>query len=129
MCFFKKQNTKIKYRFLSPIGTYTCISSVGQHCASLLRGVCWQHIVLLLQCLERLKRFVFEIVCLNKAFAFTGGGGGWNDSAPVPQGGRPLILGAQGGEPCQLMGWKTRGGFGGGGGACTAGGGGGGYRG
>ncbi|XP_073725594.1 ALK tyrosine kinase receptor [Misgurnus anguillicaudatus] len=58
-----------------------------------------------------------------------GGGGGWNDTSPVPQGGRPLILGGQGGEPCQLMGWKTRGGFGGGGGACTAGGGGGGYRG
>uniref|UniRef100_A0A8C1HWL9 Tyrosine-protein kinase receptor n=1 Tax=Cyprinus carpio carpio TaxID=630221 RepID=A0A8C1HWL9_CYPCA len=58
-----------------------------------------------------------------------GGGGGWDDTAPVPQGGRPLILGGQGGEPCQVMGWKTRGGFGGGGGACTAGGGGGGYRG
>ncbi|XP_073682803.1 ALK tyrosine kinase receptor [Garra rufa] len=58
-----------------------------------------------------------------------GGGGGWNDTAPVPQGGRPLILGGQGGDPCQVMGWKTRGGFGGGGGACTAGGGGGGYRG
>ncbi|KAF4102525.1 hypothetical protein G5714_017325 [Onychostoma macrolepis] len=58
-----------------------------------------------------------------------GGGGGWNDTAPVPQGGRPLILGGQGGEPCQVKGWKTRGGFGGGGGACTAGGGGGGYRG
>ncbi|TRY55546.1 hypothetical protein DNTS_003669 [Danionella cerebrum] len=58
-----------------------------------------------------------------------GGGGGWNDSTPVPQGGRPLVLGGQGGEPCQVMGWKTRGGFGGGGGACTAGGGGGGYRG
>ncbi|XP_052009504.1 ALK tyrosine kinase receptor-like [Xyrauchen texanus] len=58
-----------------------------------------------------------------------GGGGGWNDSNPSPQGGRPLVLGGQGGEPCQAMGWKTRGGFGGGGGACTAGGGGGGYRG
>uniref|UniRef100_A0A8C2Q1E6 Tyrosine-protein kinase receptor n=1 Tax=Cyprinus carpio TaxID=7962 RepID=A0A8C2Q1E6_CYPCA len=63
------------------------------------------------------------------ALWISGGGGGWNDTAPVPQGGRPLILGGQGGEPCQVIGWKTRGGFGGGGGACTAGGGGGGYRG
>lgn len=59
----------------------------------------------------------------------SGGGGGWNDSNPGSQGGRPLILGGQGGQPCQKLGWKTRGGFGGGGGPCTSGGGGGGYRG
>lgn len=61
----------------------------------------------------------------------TGGGGGWNDSTPVPVawGGKPLNLGGQGGDPCHLMGWRARGGFGGGGGACTSGGGGGGYRG
>ncbi|XP_077477149.1 ALK tyrosine kinase receptor isoform X1 [Stigmatopora argus] len=57
-----------------------------------------------------------------------GGGGGWNASAPVSQGGRPLLLGGQGGQPCQKF-WQTRGGFGGGGGGCMAGGGGGGYRG
>ncbi|XP_024863789.1 ALK tyrosine kinase receptor isoform X2 [Kryptolebias marmoratus] len=57
-----------------------------------------------------------------------GGGGGWNDSAPVSQGGRPLVLGGQGGQACQKF-WQTRGGFGGGGGGCVSGGGGGGYRG
>ncbi|KAK2826374.1 hypothetical protein Q5P01_020588 [Channa striata] len=57
-----------------------------------------------------------------------GGGGGWNDSAPVSQGGRPLVLGGQGGHACQKF-WQTRGGFGGGGGGCMSGGGGGGYRG
>ncbi|XP_024123285.1 ALK tyrosine kinase receptor isoform X2 [Oryzias melastigma] len=57
-----------------------------------------------------------------------GGGGGWNDSAPVSQGGRPLVLGGQGGQACQKF-WQTRGGFGGGGGGCMSGGGGGGYRG
>ncbi|XP_051941610.1 ALK tyrosine kinase receptor isoform X1 [Hippocampus zosterae] len=57
-----------------------------------------------------------------------GGGGGWNASAPVSQGGRPLLLGGQGGQACQKF-WQTRGGFGGGGGGCIAGGGGGGYRG
>nr|XP_057947022.1 ALK tyrosine kinase receptor isoform X1 [Doryrhamphus excisus] len=57
-----------------------------------------------------------------------GGGGGWNDSTPVSQGGRPLLLGGQGGQACQKF-WQTRGGFGGGGGGCMAGGGGGGYRG
>nr|XP_061798361.1 ALK tyrosine kinase receptor-like [Nerophis lumbriciformis] len=57
-----------------------------------------------------------------------GGGGGWNATAPVSQGGRPLLLGGQGGQPCQKF-WQTRGGFGGGGGGCMAGGGGGGYRG
>lgn len=58
----------------------------------------------------------------------TGGGGGWNDSSPVSQGGRPLVLGGQGGQACHKF-WQTRGGFGGGGGGCTSGGGGGGYRG
>ncbi|KAM4624966.1 ALK tyrosine kinase receptor [Polymixia lowei] len=57
-----------------------------------------------------------------------GGGGGWNDSAPANQGGRPLVLGCQGGQACQKF-WQTRGGFGGGGGGCMSGGGGGGYRG
>ncbi|XP_023208277.1 ALK tyrosine kinase receptor isoform X2 [Xiphophorus maculatus] len=58
----------------------------------------------------------------------SGGGGGWNDSSPVSQGGRPLVLGGQGGQACHKF-WQTRGGFGGGGGGCTSGGGGGGYRG
>ncbi|XP_068573795.1 ALK tyrosine kinase receptor isoform X2 [Cebidichthys violaceus] len=57
-----------------------------------------------------------------------GGGGGWNDRAPVSQGGRPLVLGGQGGQACQKF-WQTRGGFGGGGGGCMSGGAGGGYRG
>ncbi|XP_041827228.1 ALK tyrosine kinase receptor isoform X2 [Melanotaenia boesemani] len=57
-----------------------------------------------------------------------GGGGGWNDSLPPSQGGRPLVLGGQGGQACQKF-WQTRGGFGGGGGGCMSGGGGGGYRG
>ncbi|XP_034432007.1 LOW QUALITY PROTEIN: ALK tyrosine kinase receptor [Hippoglossus hippoglossus] len=58
----------------------------------------------------------------------SGGGGGWNDSTPVTQGGRPLVLGGQGGQACQKY-WQTRGGFGGGGGGCMSGGGGGGFRG
>ncbi|GAA6092138.1 ALK tyrosine kinase receptor [Tachysurus ichikawai] len=68
---------------------------------------------------------------LNGMSGAAGGGGGWNDSTPVPVawGGKPLNLGGQGGDPCHLMGWRARGGFGGGGGACTSGGGGGGYRG
>ncbi|XP_039642946.1 leukocyte tyrosine kinase receptor isoform X2 [Perca fluviatilis] len=57
-----------------------------------------------------------------------GGGGGWNDSLPVSQGGRPLVLGGQGGQACHKF-WQTRGGFGGGGGGCISGGAGGGYRG
>ncbi|XP_029972923.1 ALK tyrosine kinase receptor isoform X2 [Salarias fasciatus] len=57
-----------------------------------------------------------------------GGGGGWNDTAPNSQGGRPAVLGGQGGQACQKF-WQTRGGFGGGGGGCMSGGGGGGYRG
>lgn len=64
----------------------------------------------------------------NVQHVLTGGGGGWNDSAPVSQGGRPLVLGGQGGQACQKF-WQTRGGFGGGGGGCLSGGGGGGYRG
>ncbi|XP_015246381.1 PREDICTED: ALK tyrosine kinase receptor-like isoform X2 [Cyprinodon variegatus] len=58
----------------------------------------------------------------------SGGGGGWNDSTPISKGGRPLVLGGQGGQACQKF-WQTRGGFGGGGGGCVSGGGGGGYRG
>uniref|UniRef100_A0A3B3QJ29 Tyrosine-protein kinase receptor n=1 Tax=Paramormyrops kingsleyae TaxID=1676925 RepID=A0A3B3QJ29_9TELE len=66
---------------------------------------------------------------LNGRSGAAGGGGGWNDSMPVAtQGGRPLLLGGQGGTSCRF-GWQTRGGFGGGGGACSSGGGGGGYRG
>ncbi|XP_062413159.1 ALK tyrosine kinase receptor isoform X2 [Pungitius pungitius] len=57
-----------------------------------------------------------------------GGGGGWNDRTPVSQGGRPLVLGGQGGQACHKF-WQTRGGFGGGGGGCMSGGAGGGYRG
>ncbi|KAK0132562.1 ALK tyrosine kinase receptor [Merluccius polli] len=57
-----------------------------------------------------------------------GGGGGWSDSAPASQGGRPLVLGGHGGQSCQKL-WPTHGGFGGGGGGCISGGGGGGYRG
>ncbi|CAL8298935.1 unnamed protein product [Boreogadus saida] len=57
-----------------------------------------------------------------------GGGGGWNDSAPASQGGRPLVLGGHGGQSCQKL-WPTHGGFGGGGGGCISGGGGGGFRG
>ncbi|XP_076015509.1 ALK tyrosine kinase receptor [Genypterus blacodes] len=57
-----------------------------------------------------------------------GGGGGWNDGPAANQGGRPLVLGGQGGQACQKF-WQTRGGFGGGGGGCMSGGGGGGYRG
>ncbi|KAF4084330.1 hypothetical protein AMELA_G00127450 [Ameiurus melas] len=71
----------------------------------------------------------FSVPGLNGMSGAAGGGGGWNDSAPVSRGGRPLNLGGQGGAPCHTMGWKTNGGFGGGGGACTSGGGGGGYRG
>nr|XP_046204242.1 ALK tyrosine kinase receptor-like [Oncorhynchus gorbuscha] len=66
---------------------------------------------------------------LNGKSGAAGGGGGWHDSNPGSQGGRPLILGGQGGQPCIKFSWETRGGFGGGGGACTTGGGGGGYRG
>ncbi|MBN3304866.1 ALK kinase, partial [Amia calva] len=65
------------------------------------------------------------------AVCVAGGGGGWNDSSPVPWGGQPLALGAQGGQSCpqalRTLAWQTRGGFGGGGGACSSGGGGGGY--
>uniref|UniRef100_A0A6Q2YL48 Tyrosine-protein kinase receptor n=1 Tax=Esox lucius TaxID=8010 RepID=A0A6Q2YL48_ESOLU len=70
-----------------------------------------------------------DIMGRNGKSGAAGGGGGWNDSNPGYQGGRPLILGGQGGQPCQKLGWQTHGGFGGGGGACISGGGGGGYRG
>ncbi|XP_033991228.1 ALK tyrosine kinase receptor [Trematomus bernacchii] len=64
----------------------------------------------------------------NGKSSAAGGGGGWNDTAPVSQGGRPLVLGGQGGQACQKF-WQTRGGFGGGGGGCMSGGAAGGYRG
>ncbi|XP_031435669.2 ALK tyrosine kinase receptor [Clupea harengus] len=70
-----------------------------------------------------------KVLGRNGLSAAAGGGGGWTDGPPSSQGGRPLVLGGQGGHPCHKMGWKTHGGFGGGGGACTTGGGGGGYRG
>ncbi|CAK6962082.1 ALK tyrosine kinase receptor [Scomber scombrus] len=62
----------------------------------------------------------------GKSYA-AGGGGGWSDGTPVSQGGRPLVLGGQGGQGQKF--WHTRGGFGAGGGGCMSGGGGGGYRG
>lgn len=77
----------------------------------------------LLHTLHFLPVIIECVLCLA-----TGGGGGWNDSAPVSQGGKPLVLGGQGGQACQKF-WQTRGGFGGGGGGCMSGGGGGGYRG
>uniref|UniRef100_A0A669PIQ7 Tyrosine-protein kinase receptor n=1 Tax=Phasianus colchicus TaxID=9054 RepID=A0A669PIQ7_PHACC len=62
-----------------------------------------------------------------------GGGGGWQDETLLPQAGKSLLEGGQGGQACQQalakLQWATSGGFGGGGGACTSGGGGGGYRG
>uniref|UniRef100_A0A3B4HAN8 Tyrosine-protein kinase receptor n=1 Tax=Pundamilia nyererei TaxID=303518 RepID=A0A3B4HAN8_9CICH len=81
------------------------------------------HYMSLLHALHFLPVIIKCVLCLA-----TGGGGGWNDSAPVSQGGKPLVLGAQGGQACQKF-WQTRGGFGGGGGGCMSGGGGGGYRG
>ena len=71
------------------------------------------------------EKSLSKCVCVS----LLGGGGGWNDSTPGSPGGRPLVLGGQGGQPCQTFSWQTRGGFGGGGGACMSGGGGGGYRG
>ncbi|XP_071415551.1 leukocyte tyrosine kinase receptor [Pithys albifrons albifrons] len=62
-----------------------------------------------------------------------GGGGGWQDESLLPQAGKSLLEGGQGGQACSQalakLQWATSGGFGGGGGACTSGGGGGGYRG
>uniref|UniRef100_A0A8C9U194 Tyrosine-protein kinase receptor n=1 Tax=Serinus canaria TaxID=9135 RepID=A0A8C9U194_SERCA len=62
-----------------------------------------------------------------------GGGGGWQDESLLPQAGKSLLEGAEGGQACPQalakLQWTTSGGFGGGGGACTSGGGGGGYRG
>lgn len=81
------------------------------------------HYMSLLHALHFLPVIIKCVLCLA-----TGGGGGWNDSAPVSQGGKPLVLGGQGGQACQKF-WQTRGGFGGGGGGCMSGGGGGGYRG
>lgn len=62
-----------------------------------------------------------------------GGGGGWQDETLLPQAGKSLLEGGEGGQACPQaltkLQWATSGGFGGGGGACTSGGGGGGYRG
>uniref|UniRef100_A0A8B9I989 Tyrosine-protein kinase receptor n=1 Tax=Anser brachyrhynchus TaxID=132585 RepID=A0A8B9I989_9AVES len=62
-----------------------------------------------------------------------GGGGGWQDVTLLPQAGKSLLEGGEGGQACPQalakLQWATSGGFGGGGGACTSGGGGGGYRG
>lgn len=62
-----------------------------------------------------------------------GGGGGWQDETLLPQAGKSLLEGGEGGQACPQalakLQWDTSGGFGGGGGACTSGGGGGGYRG
>uniref|UniRef100_A0A8C8AN40 Tyrosine-protein kinase receptor n=1 Tax=Otus sunia TaxID=257818 RepID=A0A8C8AN40_9STRI len=62
-----------------------------------------------------------------------GGGGGWQDESLLPQAGKSLLEGGEGGQACPQaltkLQWATSGGFGGGGGACTSGGGGGGYRG
>uniref|UniRef100_A0A803YP24 Tyrosine-protein kinase receptor n=1 Tax=Meleagris gallopavo TaxID=9103 RepID=A0A803YP24_MELGA len=62
-----------------------------------------------------------------------GGGGGWQDVTLLPQAGKSLLEGGEGGQACHQalakLQWATSGGFGGGGGACTSGGGGGGYRG
>lgn len=62
-----------------------------------------------------------------------GGGGGWQDESLLPQSGKSLLEGGEGGQACPQalakLQWTTSGGFGGGGGACTSGGGGGGYRG
>ncbi|XP_055571707.1 leukocyte tyrosine kinase receptor [Falco biarmicus] len=62
-----------------------------------------------------------------------GGGGGWQDDSLLPQAGKSLLEGGEGGQACSQalakLQWATSGGFGGGGGACTSGGGGGGYRG
>ncbi|XP_052009872.1 tyrosine-protein kinase receptor-like [Xyrauchen texanus] len=70
---------------------------------------------------------------VNGKSGAAGGGGGWSDSSSLPQAGKSLVEGGQGGSSCpralSKLGWATFGGFGGGGGACTAGGGGGGYRG
>ncbi|XP_064514145.1 leukocyte tyrosine kinase receptor [Pseudopipra pipra] len=63
----------------------------------------------------------------------SGGGGGWQDDSLLPQAGKSLLEGGEGGQACpqalDKLQWATSGGFGGGGGACTSGGGGGGYRG
>ncbi|XP_065611662.1 leukocyte tyrosine kinase receptor [Cyrtonyx montezumae] len=62
-----------------------------------------------------------------------GGGGGWQDVTLLPQAGKSLLEGGEGGQACHQalakLQWATSGGFGGGGGACTSGGGGGGYKG
>lgn len=79
-------------------------------------------------CVCSLPLLFAKVLELHAPCLPAGGGGGWNDSAPISQGGRPLTLGGQGGQGCQQSA-QTRGGFGGGGGGCLSGGGGGGYRG
>ncbi|RMC00368.1 hypothetical protein DUI87_22976 [Hirundo rustica rustica] len=70
---------------------------------------------------------------VNGRTGAAGGGGGWQDESLLPQAGKSLLEGGEGGQACpQALAkfqWTTSGGFGGGGGACTSGGGGGGYRG
>ena len=63
---------------------------------------------------------------------FSGGGGGWNETALVnsdPRTGFSATEGGRGGKSCDDRVWSNYGGFGGGGGPCSSGGGGGGYRG
>uniref|UniRef100_A0A493U2U4 receptor protein-tyrosine kinase n=1 Tax=Anas platyrhynchos platyrhynchos TaxID=8840 RepID=A0A493U2U4_ANAPP len=70
---------------------------------------------------------------VNGRTGAAGGGGGWQDVTLLPQAGKSLLEGGEGGQACPQalakLQWATSGGFGGGGGACTSGGGGGGYRG
>ncbi|NXM72898.1 ALK kinase, partial [Serilophus lunatus] len=70
---------------------------------------------------------------VNGRTGAAGGGGGWQDDSRLPQAGKSLLEGGEGGQACPQalakLQWATSGGFGGGGGACTSGGGGGGYRG
>lgn len=75
-------------------------------------------------------------LCILALFSHSlikGGGGGWQDESLLPQAGKSLLEGGEGGQACPQalakLQWATSGGFGGGGGACTSGGGGGGYRG
>lgn len=71
--------------------------------------------------------------CLISHPLTEGGGGGWQDESLLPQAGKSLLEGGEGGQACPQalakLQWATSGGFGGGGGACTSGGGGGGYKG
>lgn len=86
------------------------------------------------------KLITFSLIVLHSPaltllwrFDCEGGGGGWQDVTLLPQAGKSLLEGGEGGQACHQalakLQWATSGGFGGGGGACTSGGGGGGYRG